>query len=161
MHEDTWIHGIGWGALYENLATNGKVGSILSFYSCLNFPTTVKTVLSGISGEKGCRISQFSGYQKVMPNGYRGVSSNLMDRPNPFCYIMSCPGFLAVLSISLSSLLNVTSCTHNVKKNTNISLPYHRAILHSLHWIIHTLWCRHFQCSLTSFYPVHSLSWST
>jgi len=41
--------------------------------------------------EAGCRISQFSGYQNVMPDVYLGVSSTLKDRPNPIWHLMSCP----------------------------------------------------------------------
>jgi hypothetical protein len=75
---------------------------------CLGTVFTGETVLSGIlegrGRGRGCRISQYSGYQNVMPNVYLSVSSTLRDRRNPVCHLISCPVFLAALYTPFSSL---------------------------------------------------------
>ena len=74
---------------------------------------TVKTVLSGVLGGGGCRISQYSGNQNVLHNVYCSVSSTLMGRLNPVCHLISYPVFFAALYTPFSSLLTKL-------QNTNI-----------------------------------------
>jgi hypothetical protein len=62
---------------------------------------TVKLFYPSSSGERDCRISQFSGYQSVMPNVYLNVFSTLMDRPKPIFHLIYCSTFLVGLPISL------------------------------------------------------------
>jgi hypothetical protein len=64
-------------------------------------PGTVFTVkncfIRHLGAERCCRISQYSGYQNVLPNLYFSVSSTLVDRLNPVCHFISYPVFLAAL----------------------------------------------------------------
>jgi len=78
--------------------------------------STVKTVLSNIlGGKKCCRILQFSRYQNVLPNVYFGISSTLMDRPNPICHLISALFSLLHFKFPLHPTY-ATSFTYYIKK---------------------------------------------